>query len=878
METQPPSLPTRPGTPGLDVFKIAGQSISGFVHSFKTGDPRRVRQPFTTRLEERLSLFLEYHPHVRFYQRGDASLACATTYGLATELGTPYRINYVFDGKPHEYLPDYVGTLCDGGLLIAEAGRESEKSKGKALVKAEAARRLALLKGGVYWLGTETHLSERRHQNWLYLHARRQSFPTYQEIAETLLAHWAWREMSTVHELVQRFGSRWSEAEVEAAIWKLVGDATAEGRLLVDLSEVELARRTPLALLEPGSPPILPDPLPSTLEDVPFESPFPESSSDSEGNLALDHRVGIPGPTFDASVLATTEEQILFNRNLAAVTAVLAGMGVSKVAHAYDMGRSTLSRLVRRTKELGQIACVPHGTYHRERALHPELQQLIRQLYTQPIRPSVTAIYEDVRLKQLAAELSEREHKQIAIPTYKQVWKFLKAIAHETPVAEARSGLQHFPHERMSPKSFVLSIASPALLCQVDEHTMDLLVVAPDGTVITSRVHGAVLICVKTSAILAAVLSLDNLKEDDYMRLVKMALEPKDRITTLYECHHRWPCFGKPAVIFHDRGKIFTSERARQVLVDRLGITTEQAPPYAPSAKGTVEALFTWVTRKFTHRLPGTTKANPADRGAYDSKTEAQKAGITLDVLEKLFIQSIVDAYLQEWDHLRRGRRISLWEDAVQEKGVPSYLGSPDDLKLLLMKAVNRKNTVTGRYAISPYRGLSFLGYRYVSPGLLDRLRGQEVDIYFDRRDISVIYLFEGGELRGEAYCTELLGQRMSIWEAQALRKSDREQAKEAEAVSLENRQRIQQEATGGRRSHALETKRLEKQRQMDLQRQEIHPQQVQTTLQLLANAQSTPAPQQELSSLLAPAIPEDDAQARSVAPVRIRKWRGNDE
>jgi hypothetical protein len=134
----------------------------------------------------------------------------------------------------------------------------------------------------------------------------------------------------------------------------------------------------------------------------------------------------------------------------------------------------------------------------------------------------------------------------------------------------------------MSPKSFVLSIASPALVCQVDEHTMDLLVVAPDGTVITSRVHGAVLICVNTAAILAAVLSLDSLKEEDYMRLVKMSLEPKDRITALYECHHRWPCSGKPAVIFPDRGNIFTSQRARQVLVDRLGITTEQAPSYAP--------------------------------------------------------------------------------------------------------------------------------------------------------------------------------------------------------------------------------------------------------------------------------------------------------
>jgi hypothetical protein len=97
-------------------------------------------------------------------------------------------------------------------------------------------------------------------------------------------------------------------------------------------------------------------------------------------------------------------------------------------------------------------------------------------------------------------------------------------------------------------------------------------------------VHGAVLICVKTAAILGAVLSLDALPEEDYMRLIKQSLEPKDRLVALYECKHRWPCYGKPAVIFHDRGKIFTSERATQVLVDRLGITTEQAPPYAPSA------------------------------------------------------------------------------------------------------------------------------------------------------------------------------------------------------------------------------------------------------------------------------------------------------
>src|SRR5260370_42026672 len=139
MDTQSTDPSTRRGTPGLDIFKIAGNSISGFLHSFKTGDQSHVRQPFTTQLEERLALYLESHPHVRSYQRGDASESFARARHLHTPLGTPYRIAYLYDGKAHDYLPDFVGTLTDGGLLIAEAGRSSEKQKGPSVANADAA-------------------------------------------------------------------------------------------------------------------------------------------------------------------------------------------------------------------------------------------------------------------------------------------------------------------------------------------------------------------------------------------------------------------------------------------------------------------------------------------------------------------------------------------------------------------------------------------------------------------------------------------------------------------------------------------------------------------------------------------------------------------
>jgi hypothetical protein len=139
-----------------------------------------------------------------------------------------------------------------------------------------------------------------------------------------------------------------------------------------------------------------------------------------------------------------------------------------------------------------------------------------------------------------------------------------------------------------------------------------------------------------------------------------------------------------------------------------------------------------------------------------------------------------------------------------KKKAYRATLAHPMSLALLLMKAGSSKNPVTGRYAISPYRGLSdrrislcqswVAGstWRQRSRYLLREIRTFPSFISLKREN--------GG---GQAYCTELLGERMSIWEVQALRKSEREQAKEAEVVSLENRQRIQQEAAGGRRLHS---------------------------------------------------------------------------
>lgn len=484
-----------------------------------------------------------------WYGRGDISARFASTYKIASPLPIPFTINYLFEGKAHVYLPDAIGQFLDGKLLIAEAGQEQDKRRERNRAKAEAARKVAEQQGGAYWIGTEATLSKTRHANLVFLHARRQAFSSWPQLEEALQVIWPWGEAACVQELVERLGERWPQAEREAAIWKRCAESAAKGHLLVDLANVQLSRLTPLICLPPDSPPILPDLLPSELSNRIMI--LPETVEENE-----DQQVRLLSTFDDSTLEGPVREHFL--RNVRAVEQVLAGTSIVETARETQIARSTLSRLVRRTRELGALACVPHATYSRERTLHPVFQEVIRRLYLLPTKLSMTAIAEHTELKRAAKRIQEDTGMAIPLPTYEQIRGYVYALKQEPQIRRAREHGSGSLRDRQSTRSFALSIPAPAQLAQVDEHSMELYVVTPDGIPVTRQVHAAVLMCVKTAAIMSAVLALGPLKEEDYMRLVKMALEPKDRLVLQAGCQNPWPCSGKPAVVFHDRGKIFT--------------------------------------------------------------------------------------------------------------------------------------------------------------------------------------------------------------------------------------------------------------------------------------------------------------------------------
>ena len=62
----------------------------------------------------------------------------------------------------------------------------------------------------------------------------------------------------------------------------------------------------------------------------------------------------------------------------------------------------------------------------------------------------------------------------------------------------------------------------------------ELYVVTPDGIAVTHRVHAAVLVCVKTAAIMGAVLALGPLKEEEYNGTC--AITPRLRLEPQHGC------------------------------------------------------------------------------------------------------------------------------------------------------------------------------------------------------------------------------------------------------------------------------------------------------------------------------------------------------
>jgi hypothetical protein len=222
------------------------------------------------------------------------------------------------------------------------------------------------------------------------------------------------------------------------------------------------------------------------------------------------------------------------------------------------------------------------------------------------------------------------------------------------------------------------------------------------------------------------------------------------------------------------------------------------------------------------HRVAGTTKSSPARLGdKYDSPAAAENAGITYEVFQDLLYQSIVDGYMRQWDERRGGRRYQLWRDAVEQHGVSLFTGSPDDLILLLMKRVNRKDGSARRYVVHASNAISYKNRPYVCPGVFEPLVGKEVTLYVNEEDERVVYPFhEAAYVGTPAVCRDLT-ERAPAWVSDHERALHARERKVAATESRGNRRASAGRIGQGRRTNRLRSQQQQATRETVLQDEE---------------------------------------------------------
>jgi hypothetical protein len=206
-----------------------------------------------------------------------------------------------------------------------------------------------------------------------------------------------------------------------------------------------------------------------------------------------------------------------------------------------------------------------------------------------------------------------------------------------------------------------------------------------------------------------------------------------------------WPARGLPQILLADRGELVGP--IGEKLVSYISLQIENAPTGRGDAKSIVEQQFRIINTKIKHWLPAAVKKEFRERGERDYRLDA-----TLDIEEFtriiiLFVieynANILNNYPMKQEMINEGVRPipnELWE-----WGIRNITGSlrrvPEDLlKVSLMRSA-RASITEG--------GIKFNGLYYDNKSAdlnnwyeLARIQGiSSIDIYYDNRDITNIYL-----------------------------------------------------------------------------------------------------------------------------------------
>jgi putative transposase len=276
------------------------------------------------------------------------------------------------------------------------------------------------------------------------------------------------------------------------------------------------------------------------------------------------------------------------------------------------------------------------------------------------------------------------------------------------------------------------------------------------------------------------------------MECLHHAICPKPDVRLLYGAAHAWLAYGIPATLVIDNGKEFIGHDLADACL-LLGIVLQYTPVQTPQFKAGVERMFGSLNTMLFHTLPGTTFADPAERGNYQS---AEQACVYLSAVDKLLNIFLVDIYAERFHRGLDAIPAHCWTEKTQHGFAPALPPSAAELSILLGRTTTR---------VVQHYGIEFASLRYNCADLAPlraQLQGQPAKVKYHPADLSCLHVYDPAAecyLRVPALDQEYTHD-LSLWKHRVIRQAVLAEQAQVDMVALgQAKRKLQQLVEDGR-------------------------------------------------------------------------------
>lgn len=358
---------------------------------------------------------------------------------------------------------------------------------------------------------------------------------------------------------------------------------------------------------------------------------------------------------------------------------------------------ATVKRWLSRYKWKSVTALVPlHENKGRHKLIYGDLEELllgvIGEHYLTDERKPVTQVFSEFEgcIKEYNQHMLPAEH--LSCPSRMTVYRFIQRLD-PFLVDTAKLG-KHTANQKHRRAIGQLQVFGICHRWEIDHTFFDVMLIDPDTGLVIGRPYLTVVLDRFSRMVMAHLLHFAAPNTESVLRVIEKAICPKDSLLQSYpQVVNSWPARGLPRQMVPDNAAEFHAGNLMAAF-DDLGIEVLYPRSRGPQMKGAVERFFGTSARGFVHQLPGTTFANIAEKGEYDSPANAC---LTFEDLDALITKWIVDIYHQTPHRGLKGRTPDqVWRMAEST----SVIQMPVDLDALEAILACRKTPKLHHYGI----------------------------------------------------------------------------------------------------------------------------------------------------------------------------------